>query len=144
MLFVPVSALSCSFSCSSDSPGASGCWASVWGFRRMLVRRNLISQYHNITIFALCPQAIFSILYPLVLVSSGIRYPQVLSGIITISQFSLCVLRRVSVFGILGYSVSSGFIRYYHNITVISQCYHYIVRCPQTIFLSFDILGVSS
>ena len=66
-------------------------WGGVLGRScRMLVRRNLISQYHNITIFALCPQANFQ--YS---VSSDVPYPR--------------------VFGILGYSVSSGVIRYYHK-----------------------------
>ena len=142
----------------------------MWGFRRMLVRRNLISQYHNITIsqFSLCVlRRIFSILYPLMFrilgysVSSGIRYPQALSGIITnITIFARCPQANFIVgilwylvssgiwyplvFGIRWYSVSSGFSGNITNITVISQCYHYIVRCPQTIFLSFGILGVSS
>ena len=93
-------------------PAWGGVSGAVLGrFRRMLVRRNLISQYHNITIFALCPQAIFSILYPLVLVSSGIRYPRVF-GILrfyrVLSQYHNS--RSVSS-GEFRYSVSSG-IRY--------------------------------
>ena len=54
-----------------------------------------ISQYHNITIFARCPQANFQ--YP---VSSDVPYPP--------------------VFGILGYSVSSGFSGNITNITIRS------------------------
>ena len=54
-----------------------------------------ISQYHNITIFARCPQANFQ--YP---VSSDVPYPL--------------------VFGILGYSVSSGSSGNITNITIRS------------------------
>ena len=77
-------------------PAWGGVSGAVLGrFRRMLVRRNLISQYHNITIFARCPQANFQ--YP---VSSDVPYPP--------------------VFGILGYSVSSGFSGNITNITIRS------------------------
>ena len=97
-------------------PAWGGVLGRFWGgFRRMLVRRNLISQYHNITIFALCPQANFQ--YP---VSSGIWYPQ--------------------AFGIRWYSVSSGFSGNITNITVISL---YRTVSSDDI-LSFGILGVSS
>ena len=77
-------------------PAWGGVFGAVLGrFRRMLVRRDLISQYHNITIFARCPQANFQ--YP---VSSDVPYPP--------------------VFGILGYSVSSGFSGNITNITIRS------------------------
>ena len=77
-------------------PAWGGVFGAVLGrFRRMLVRRNLISQYHNITIFARCPQANFQ--YP---VSSDVPYPP--------------------VFGILGYSVSSGSSGNITNITIRS------------------------
>ena len=77
-------------------PAWGGVFGAVLGrFRRMLVRRNLISQYHNITIFARCPQANFQ--YP---VSSDVPYPL--------------------VFGILGYSVSSGSSGNITNITIRS------------------------
>ena len=78
-----------------EPAGGGGSGAVLGRFRRMLVRRNLISQYHNITIFARCPQANFQ--YP---VSSDVPYPP--------------------VFGILGYSVSSGFSGNITNITIRS------------------------
>ena len=71
-------------------PAWGGVFGAVLGrFRRMLVRRDLISQYHNITIFARCPQANLYSRYPLVFgilwysVSSGFQYPLVFSGVVS-------------------------------------------------------------
>ena len=105
-------------------PAWGGVSGAVLGrFRRMLVRRNLISQYHNITIsqFSLgVLRRIFNILYPLMFrilrysVSSGIRYPLVSPAISQISRFARCPQANFNsipyplVFGILWYSVSSG------------------------------------
>ena len=127
-------------------PAWGGVFGAVLGrFRRMLVRRNLISQYHNITIsqFSLgVLRRIFNILYPLMFrilrysVSSGIRYPQALSGIITnITIFARCPQANFNsqyplVFGILWYLVSSG-IRYplvSPAVSQISQFSHGVLR----------------